>query len=1366
MYTRKGLHEVLSIVMIFMIVCGSAAALQPASNVTIRQEPGICPSLDIRNSVEMFSQLKGCRVVEGFVNIVLIDDVSESDFKNITFPELKEITGYLLLYRVNGLKSIGTLFPKLSVIRGNILFLNYALIVFEMLNLQEVGLSSLTNILRGSVYFAQNPMLCFVNTIDWNIIAPGWKEYEYITGNKLHSECPLCPSHLNCPNSSRSGEPLCWNTHNCQRVCPKYCEGSCNVDGKCCHLQCLGGCEDGQSSDHCINCKNVLFENKCISKCPANTYEYLNRRCVYESECYDMPKPREITGYNMRPNPWKPFKDKCVLECPSGYLEVEVEINGQKKLRCEPCKGICKKECPGIKVDNIASAQKMKGCTLIKGSLEIQIRGGSSAVKELDDNLNMIEEITGYLKVVRSFAIISLNFLKNLKIIHGETLESSKYALVILDNQNLMELWDWEKRDNNLHIMNGRLFFHFNPKLCLSKIDRLREIASLPEYTPLEVASNSNGDKVACDVKVLNATVSKTESESAILVWEQFEHYDPRTLLGYVAHYIEAPFQNVTMYDGRDACGGDGWIVMDVSSEGRFDTTETVILPHLKSYTQYAYYVSTYTIATEKTGAISPIKYFRTKASVPSSPRRLSAYSNSSSELIITWKPPMEPNGNVTYYNVSARWEKDSEDFIEQRNYCLEPITLPDTSGATQISKKDPFPQKDSDERGIWQLNTWTNPNCSQKIADKRQREKEIHLEDSLHDFIYVKRSVSVRKKRSLEKGDLDNMTIKDYNAPTDGKVEYHTEIVSGASLVLRNLRHFALYTITVRACREYEEDEDPRKANRCSQPALVTARTQSLPSADNVDNQFPILELSNRSAGAVYLKWTEPQNPNSLVVTYQIEYRRTDIQNFKPTVECITRKHFQIAGNAHLLSNLHPGNYSLRLRASSLAGVGEYTSFKYFSIEETSTISAYQLYAVILITTSVVSLMCIMALYLRRQNRIPSRKLIASVNPEYVPTVYEPDDWEVARTRVELIREIGQGSFGMVYEGLLKSTESGSDRPCAVKTVNVQAADRDRIEFLNEASVMKAFNTHHVVKLLGVVSQGQPTLVIMELMGRGDLKSYLRSHRPDSGENSLVSPPSQKRILRMAVEIADGMAYLAAKKFVHRDLAARNCMVAEDLTVKIGDFGMTRDIYETEYYRKGSKGLLPVRWMAPESLKDGVFTSFSDAWSYGVVLYEMVTLASQPYQGLTNDQVLRYVIDGGIMSRPERCPDKLYTVMRLCWDCKPTSRPTFLELIEFLESDVDPTFSAISFYHSPEGREARSAAQPLSSCAIASELTPLTASRDADDFSLSDEEDDYKEPSTSSKFSNGSTAPNGYAMSHTHHRNSHQNRELNTTKC
>lgn len=239
----------------------------------------------------------------------------------------------------------------------------------------------------------------------------------------------------------------------------------------------------------------------------------------------------------------------------------------------------------------------------------------------------------------------------------------------------------------------------------------------------------------------------------------------------------------------------------------------------------------------------------------------------------------------------------------------------------------------------------------------------------------------------------------------------------------------------------------------------------------------------------------------------------------------------------------------------------------------------------------------------------------------------------------------------------------------------------------------MKAFDTTHVVKLLGVVSEGQPTLVIMELMANGDLKSYLRSHRPDMenyNPNLVKQPPSLKQILQMAIEISDGMAYLSAKKFVHRDLAARNCMVSEDLVVKIGDFGMTRDIYETDYYRKGTKGLLPVRWMAPESLKDGVFTSSSDVWSYGVVLWEMATLASQPYQGLSNDQVLRYVIDGGVMERPENCPDKLYTLMRYCWQHKPSSRPAFLKLCQLLLEDASPIFPDVSFYHSSAGVEAR----------------------------------------------------------------------------
>ena len=156
-----------------------------------------------------------------------------------------------------------------------------------------------------------------------------------------------------------------------------------------------------------------------------------------------------------------------------------------------------------------------------------------------------------------------------------------------------------------------------------------------------------------------------------------------------------------------------------------------------------------------------------------------------------------------------------------------------------------------------------------------------------------------------------------------------------------------------------------------------------------------------------------------------------------------------------------------------------------------------------------------------------------------------------------------------------------------AVKTVNKESTYKQKIEFLHEASVMKDYNTEHVIKLIGVVSEGQPALVLMELMENGDLKNYLRSLRPDSENNRRGLPaPTLGQVLQMAVDIADGMAYLSVKKIVHRDLAARNCMVSNNIVVKVGDFGMARDVYETEYYKKQGRGLLPVRWMAPESIR------------------------------------------------------------------------------------------------------------------------------------------------------------------------------------
>ncbi|OQV16232.1 Insulin receptor [Hypsibius exemplaris] len=251
-------------------------------------------------------------------------------------------------------------------------------------------------------------------------------------------------------------------------------------------------------------------------------------------------------------------------------------------------------------------------------------------------------------------------------------------------------------------------------------------------------------------------------------------------------------------------------------------------------------------------------------------------------------------------------------------------------------------------------------------------------------------------------------------------------------------------------------------------------------------------------------------------------------------------------------------------------------------------------------------------------------------------------------------------------------------------KTVDEDKSPAERNMFLQEASRMKAFRSNHVVRLIGVVSEGQPIYVIMELMHLGDLKTYLRLQRPDA-EHPNRNPPTFAGILQMAAEICDGMAHIHSRKIVHRDLAARNCLINADLTVKIGDFGMSRDVYENDYYRIIGKGLLPVRWMAPESLRDGLFNNKSDVWSFGVVLWEIVTLAEQPYQGLSNEETLKFVIEGNLMPAPEGCHEELHTLMLMCWQYLPKNRPTFLQLVDRIinhpRARMSPTFLERFYY-------------------------------------------------------------------------------------
>ncbi|KAM6989216.1 insulin receptor-like [Tautogolabrus adspersus] len=1263
----------------------------------------VCPSKDIRNNVTNLQTLENCTVIEGHLKILLMFRTKPEDFRGLSFPKLMVITDYLLLFRVYGMESLSNLFPNLTVIRGNNLFFNYALVMFEMLQLREIGLRNLMNITRGAVRIEKNPDLCYLSTLDWSKILDSVED-NYIMANKNDRECgDVCPGaaigKTTCQTTTINGHfsERCWTQNHCQRMCPVQCKHrACTKDDQCCHDQCLGGCLKPHSASHCVACRGLQYEGTCVERCPENHFTYKGWRCVSFAFCQDLHnKCKREKEHSKNPDchEYVIHNGGCVPECPSGYTTVNSSM-----LNCTPCAGLCPKVCMGVKtVDSVMTAQALRGCTVLNGSLVINLRGGNNIAAELEASLGQLEEITGYLTVRRSYALVSLSFFRKLHVIRGEEQEIGNYSFYALDNQNLRQLWDWSK--HKLTILQGRMFFHYNSKLCMSEIRKMEGVTGTKErQVKNDIASKTNGDQASCENHVLKFTQIRTGSDKIMVKWQPFWPPDFRDLLGFMVLYKEAPFKNVTEFDGQDACGSNSWVIADVdpprrATDGEREQFEPghLILP-LKPWTQYAIMVKTQLSASDEHqvhGAKSEIIYVRTNATKPSVPLDPISSSNSSSQIILKWKPPNDPNGNITHYLVFCQRQPEASE-LYKFDYCQKGMKLP-SRVPTQVDSDEEQKWNQTEEQGQG-TRCCACPKTDKELKkEKEDSEYRKTFENYLHNEVFEnKRS---RQRRSVM--GIANQThpfLTTAPSPTHGTgspdedeenfessksvVTVHTK----ESTVISSLRHFTSYQIEIHACNH------PTDAARCSMAAYVSARTMPEDKADDVTGPINYDVAEN----TVLITWQEPAAPNGMIILYEVNYKR--LGDSEELHYCVSRNMYKATRGAKL-KVMHPGNYTVRIRATSLAGNGSWTEPTYFYVQDASD----PLYFVKIVIGPILCFVLVLCMavagfiiFRKSQTQGPSGPIYASSNPEYLSAndVYEEDEWEVARDKINILRELGQGSFGMVYEGIAKDIIKGEgDTLVAVKTVNESASLRERIEFLNEASVMKAFNCHHVVRLLGVVSKGQPTLVVMELMTHGDLKSYLRSLRPDSENNPGRPPPTLKEMIQMAAEIADGMAYLNAKKFVHRDLAARNCMVAHDLTVKIGDFGMTRDIYETDYYRKGGKGLLPVRWMAPESLKDGVFTANSDCWSFGVVLWEISTLAEQPYQGLSNEQVLKFVMDGGFLDRPDNCADRLHNLMQMSWQYNPKMRPAFQEIIEMLREDLHPSFQEMSFFYSEENK-------------------------------------------------------------------------------
>ncbi|XP_078351544.1 uncharacterized protein LOC144636256 isoform X3 [Oculina patagonica] len=280
--------------------------------------------------------------------------------------------------------------------------------------------------------------------------------------------------------------------------------------------------------------------------------------------------------------------------------------------------------------------------------------------------------------------------------------------------------------------------------------------------------------------------------------------------------------------------------------------------------------------------------------------------------------------------------------------------------------------------------------------------------------------------------------------------------------------------------------------------------------------------------------------------------------------------------------------------------------------------------------------------------------------------------DWEIARNKVSIVKVIGEGAFGKVAKATVKDVRGiPGERTVAVKMTKAHATESERNTLLSELEIMKRLKPHpHVIKLLGCVTTSDPLMVLIEYIPYGDLLGFLRRSRglndkyykdPDiMPKTSLTSD----QLLKFAFEIADGMSFLAFNKIIHRDLAARNVLVGDNETCKVTDFGMAR---ESDYERK-SGGRLPVKWTAYEALMYGQYTTKSDVWSYGILLYEIFTIGGKPYPKINGRQIASFLEEGKRMAKPKHLDDYLFQIMMNCWHENPQDRPTFESLKIIME--------------------------------------------------------------------------------------------------
>ncbi|XP_036400793.1 ephrin type-A receptor 6-like [Megalops cyprinoides] len=435
-------------------------------------------------------------------------------------------------------------------------------------------------------------------------------------------------------------------------------------------------------------------------------------------------------------------------------------------------------------------------------------------------------------------------------------------------------------------------------------------------------------------------------------------------------------------------------------------------------------------------------------------------------------------------------------------------------------------------------------------------------------------------------------------------------------------------------------------------------------------------------SPNSIALSWQEPEQHDTAVLDYEIKY-------YEKEHEQLSYSSTRTKTPSAIIAGLKPSTrYVFHVRARTSAGYSSYgPKFEYETGDDASNMAADQGQVLVIVTAAVggFALLVILTLfflitgrcqwYIKAKMKSVEKRRANCLNghipsPE-VKTYIDPDAYEdptqavhefakeINPTWIHIERVIGAGEFGEVCSGRLRPPGM-REIPVAIKTLKGGSVECQRRDFLREASIMGQFDHPNIIRLEGVVTKSQPVMIVVEYMEKGSLDSFLRKHDAQLTMIQLVG---------MLRGIAAGMKYLSDMGYVHRDLAARNILVNSNLVCKVSDFGLSRvleDDPEAAYTTTGGK--IPIRWTSPEAIAYRKFSSASDVWSYGIVMWEVMSYGERPYWEMSNQDVILSIEEGYRLPAPMGCPMALHQLMLHCWQEERSHRPRFTDIVSFLE--------------------------------------------------------------------------------------------------